>query len=134
VLLQHPALAVIVASQRAHGSARYRGAEVTLAALDEAGLSDDAAISAFGALSAFTVGFVQREIADTAEDLTEGRDAMDRLRTQDFPHVTRSAGAFARRDSEAHFETGLELLLIGIRGMAGSTPRPVTKRRKGAPR
>jgi AcrR family transcriptional regulator len=121
VLLRHPALAVIVAGHGSSGIARYRGAEVVLTALDEAGLPDETAVSAFAALSAFTVGFVQREIAeavrasDRAADLTEPRESVRRLGT-DFPHVTRAAESFLGRATEAHFETGLNLLLTGIRG------------------
>jgi AcrR family transcriptional regulator len=115
VLLRHPALAVIVAGHGSSGVARYRGAEVVLTALDEAGLPDELAVSAFAALSAFTVGFVQREIADHDADLTERRENVRRLGS-DFPHVTRSAETILSRDTEAHFETGLNLLLTGIRG------------------
>lgn len=117
VLLRHPALAAIVAAHGTSGAARYRGAEVVLTALEEAGLPDETAISAFAALSAFTVGFVQREIADAA-GRAERRDTVGQLGTHEFPHVTRSAETFLGRDSRAHFETGLDLLLIGIRGMA----------------
>jgi AcrR family transcriptional regulator len=63
VLLRHPALAVIVASQRVNGSSSYSGAETVLAALEEAGLPPETGVSAFASLTAFTVGFVQREIA-----------------------------------------------------------------------
>ena len=120
VLLRHPALAMIVATQRVNGPSGYGGAEVVLAALNEAGLDDETAVGAFAALSAFTVGFVQREIAGSAapDEMPERIAALGLLRAHEFPNVTRSAGHLLRRDSEKHFETGLNLLIIGIEGLA----------------
>lgn len=118
VLLRHPALAAIVATQRVNGLSSYRGAEVVLAALDEAGLPDDVAVSAFASLTAFTVGFAQREVAGAQDQLPERMATLGLLRAGEFPHVTRSAAELLSRDSEQHFETGLNLLIIGIKGVA----------------
>jgi AcrR family transcriptional regulator len=118
VLLRHPALATIVATQRVNGPASYQGAEVVLAALDQAGLPDEVAVSAFASLTAFTVGFAQREVAGAREQLPERMATLGLLEAAEFPHVTRSAGRLLARDSEQHFETGLDLLIGGIKGVA----------------
>jgi hypothetical protein len=43
---------------------------------------------------------------------------VSQLRPQEFPHITGSADAFLGRDSERHFETGLDLLILGIKAVA----------------
>jgi AcrR family transcriptional regulator len=120
VLLRHPALAAIVAVQRVNGPASYRGAEVVLSALDDAGLTPDEGVGMFAALSAFTVGFVQQEIPIVTR-LAQHHDrvnAVHDLPPGEFPHIARSAEAFIGRDTEAHFELGLDALIAGIRARA----------------
>jgi len=126
VLLRHPALAAIVASQRINGYSSYRGAEIVLAALGEAGLPPETGVSAFASLTAFTVGFVQREIAHRsgADRPAERASTVAMLGPAEFPHITGSAEVFLGRDSGRHFETGLDLLILGIKAMARDGGRP----------
>jgi AcrR family transcriptional regulator len=111
--LEHPELVPVVAHHRLVGAGAYRGMEFALAALGRAGLSDRQCIDAFGALTSFTMGSVQREIGlrGAGETTFPGLGA---LPPDDFTYVFRTAGLLATRDAERDFETGLDLLIRGI--------------------
>ncbi len=114
--LAHPELVPVVGSQQVDSLAAYRGAEIVFGALREAGLDDGQVISAFGALTSFTVGATQREIG-----LRGGRAALPGIGTlpgEEFAHVVGLAGRLATRDTEAEFAAGLDLLLTGLHGWA----------------
>jgi AcrR family transcriptional regulator len=118
VLTRHPELADIVARQHTNAIAAYRGAEVTLSALQRAGLSDEDAISAFIALLSFTVGFAQRQ-AQPAQRI-ERLAVIGELPPGDFPHVARVAELMVAPDSDRRFEDGLDLFIRGIASRAQS--------------
>jgi AcrR family transcriptional regulator len=112
VMLAHPALTPILAGQRVDGTSAYRGAEVVFGALRDIGLADDDVITAFRALTAFTVGSVQREIG-----ILSGESSLPRLAAlpaDDFPNVTSLAGPLAARDPADDFARGLRMLIDGI--------------------
>lgn len=116
VFLDHPELARIVASQPVDGVAAYRGAEVVLAALRRAGLSDDDAVAAFDALSSYTIGFTQRELS-RLETYVPPADRLAEIRTlspEEFPHVRDMAEPMVARDSSRNFDRGLQVLIRGI--------------------
>jgi AcrR family transcriptional regulator len=120
VFLEHPDLADVVARQHTNAIAAYRGAEVTLGALRRAGLSDEDAVSTFVVLTAFTAGYAQRQAhsdtrsAQQAERLMTIRD----LPADEFGHVAEMASLLIARDSDRHFEVGLDLLVGGIASRA----------------
>ena len=115
VFLAHPVLIRIVAARRIHGTAAYRGAEIVFRALRTAGLNDEQVISAFGALTSFTVGSAQREIGIRSSG-GAALPGIEALRPGEFGHVIDLAGLLATRDPEQDFEAGLELLITGIKG------------------
>lgn len=112
VFLQYPQLAPIVVHQRLWGVGLYRGAESALTALRRAGLDDRQTVDAFGALTAFTMGCVQREIGVRSA----GADfpGLGELPAGEFDNVIDLAGLLATRNAERDFESGLDLLLRGI--------------------
>jgi AcrR family transcriptional regulator len=117
VFLDHPELLPIVATQRLEGIAAYRGAEAIFAALRTAGLDDQEVVNAFDALTAFTIGSVQRETGLR----TRGGGALPgigQLPAEEFSHVIRLAGPLVTRDPERDFEAGLDLLIRGIETLA----------------
>jgi AcrR family transcriptional regulator len=116
VLLANPELATIVARRHVNVTAAYRGAEVVLRALREAGLDADAAVSGFAALTTFTVGFVQQEVSipERSAQLANRWVAVQELPADEFPNVRESADAFLHRDTRRHFEMGLDLMIRGI--------------------
>ena len=116
VFLEHPELAQIVATQPIDGAIAYRGAEVVFAALEEAGLSDERAVSAFDALAAYTTGFVLRETARGSRSEQTGRrlEQIRSLPADEYSHVVSLAGLLAARDTDRHFEDGLEAMIKGF--------------------
>jgi len=115
VFLEHPELVRIVAAGRLGGTAAYRGAEIVFGALRSAGLSDAEAVSAFGALTSFTVGSTQREIGLRAP-ARAALPGIEALPAEEFGHVIGVAGLLATRHPDDDFETGLDLLITGIEG------------------
>jgi len=113
VFLEHPELARLVAAGRVGGTAAYRGAEIVFRALRSAGLSGPQIVSAFDALTSFTVGSAQREIGlrTPARAALPGLEA---LPAEGFDHVVDLAGLLATRNPEQDFEAGLDLLITGI--------------------
>lgn len=116
--LDNPELVPLVASQRMDGLAAYRGAELVLAALREAGLPDRDVASAFNALSSYTFGSVLREIGLRAHHTPV---TLGELPIDEFPHVIGLAGLLMARDADRDFEVGLDLLISGVarRGLGG---------------
>ena len=113
--LQHPELAQIVGTQPIDGTAAYRGAEVVFAALEEGGLSDERAVSAFEALTAYTTGFVLREAArGSRSEVGRRLEWIRALPADEYSHVVGLAGLLAARDPDRHFEDGLMAMIRGL--------------------
>jgi len=117
VFLQHPELLPVVAVQRVDGIAAYRGAELVFAALRSAGLDDQRVVSAFDALTSFTIGCVQREVGLKAGG-GDGLPGIGQLPREQFANVIGLAGLLVTRDPERDFEAGLDLLVRGIASWA----------------
>lgn len=116
VLLEHAEMVDIVARHHVNGLAAYRGAELTLSVLRKAGMPQAVAVSAFTTLNAFTIGFVQQEIPrpERVAQLADRLDTVARLPAEQFPNLRSSTEAFLYRDTEEHFEAGLEFIIQGI--------------------
>ncbi len=119
--LEHPELADVVARQHLNSVAAYRGAEVVLGAVREAGLDDERAVSAFVALSAFTTALAQREAHARERSAQHAQRLMTihQLAGGEFPNVVELGPLMLMGESERHFEDGLELMIRGI--AAGGT-------------
>lgn len=116
VLLRHPELVEITARQRVNGLGGYRGAEVALGALREAGLTKSDAVAAFTTLYGYTIGFVQREIPRPGRNtqLAERLAAIAELPADEFPQVRSSVEEFLYSDTEQQFNRGLDFIVRGI--------------------
>lgn len=121
VMLAHPALAPILATQRIDGTAAYRGAELVFAALRAESVPDADILTAFAGLTSFTIGAVQREIGMAAQAGGASLPALAALPPADFPHVVALAGGLVARDPAKDFADGLRLILDGIATRAGGT-------------
>jgi AcrR family transcriptional regulator len=113
VFLAHPELLPIVATQRIDGIAAYRGAELVLGALREAGLEDRRAVSVFSVLTSFTIGAAMRE-SGLGQRGVDSLPGLKQLPPGEFANVIGLAGLMMTRDAEQEFEAGLELLISGI--------------------
>ena len=115
LLVSHPELAEIVARQHINGEAAYSAAEPVLDALRRAGIEGDAAASAFAALVAFTVGFALQQIhSSTPAELGERLLLLESLPADEFPNVNALGTRLLVRDSDRHFEEGLEIIIRGL--------------------
>lgn len=110
-MLAHPALAPIIATQRPHGRAAHRGAEVVFAALRTTGLPDSDTLAAFAALTSFTVGSVQRELGAAAPMTSPDSTA---LGPTEFPHASALLRELATHDPQRDFDEGLQFVMDGI--------------------
>lgn len=131
LLLEHPDLVEIAARQHVAGEAAYRGAEVVLDALRRAGIEGESAASAFATLFAFTLGFTQQQLqaSGPGAGLAQRRAVLERLPVDDFENLSRLGGVFLLRQSDRHFEDGLDLIIRGLERPSGDRAR----RRKGGP-
>jgi AcrR family transcriptional regulator len=120
LLLEHPDLVEIAARQHVAGEAAYRGAEVVLDALRQAGIEGEAAASAFATLFAYTLGFTQQQLqaADEGAGLARRQAVLQRLPVDDFENLSRLGGVFLLRHSDRHFDDGLDLILSGLASKA----------------
>lgn len=116
IFLEHPELADVVARQHLNSVAAYRGAEVVLGAVRRAGLSDEQAVSAFVALTAFTTGLAQREAHADERSAQQAQRlmAIHSLPAGEFRNVVELGPLMVVGESERHFEDGLDLMIRGI--------------------
>lgn len=124
LFVEIPELASIAASQPLDNIAAFRGAEVVLAALSEAGLSDQQAIDAFDLLASYVVGATLREASRLANYVPPGERMRElrRLPEDAFPHVRAMAEPFVARTTASAFDRGLDLLVEAIAHHAAPAP------------
>jgi AcrR family transcriptional regulator len=110
VMLAHPALVPILATQRLDGESAYRGAEVVCGALRARGMADHDVLAAFATLTSFTVGSVQRQLGGQATS----RPGLATLPAAEFPNMLALLGALVSRDADRDFRDGLQLIIDAI--------------------
>jgi AcrR family transcriptional regulator len=115
LLLANPELAEIAIRRPIAGQNAYRGAERVLDALGRGGLTGDAAVSAFSALTVYTQGFALQQIHTSSHaELGDRLAVFELLPAEEFPLVKATGTKFLLRDSDRHFEDGLNALLRGL--------------------
>lgn len=116
IFVRHPELAEISARQHFNATATFRGAELAFAAMEQAGLSPEDALSGFIALTAFTTGMAQRQASADASATPDARrlKKLRELPPDEFARVSKVALLLAGDVSDHHFEDGLDLLVRGI--------------------
>jgi TetR/AcrR family tetracycline transcriptional repressor len=97
----------------------HRTIELTLRTMQDAGFSVDDAARGYPALLHYTIGFTIEEQARAGTDYEENPYTPERLaKTVDsdqFPLTARLSGLFFDADTDAAFETGLQVILTGLR-------------------
>ncbi|OSC27345.1 hypothetical protein B8W69_14240 [Mycobacterium vulneris] len=113
---RHPELAEISARQHLNSTAAFRGVEMVLGALREAGLDSEQAVSAWYALTFFTAGFAQRRAAEVADRDRDGgrRRRIGALPRDEFKHFSEIAAMYASGLSDRDFESALRVVLAGV--------------------
>jgi AcrR family transcriptional regulator len=117
LLVANPELTIVSVTQPIAGRAAYRGAEATLDALRRGGITGPAAVTAFGALVAFTQGFALQEIhteARTQEQLGERLATLETLPADEYPLIKAAGPAFLIRNTDDQFAGGVRALVRGL--------------------
>ncbi len=96
----------------------FRPMEITLAALDEAGIGSTDAVKGYCLLIGFTMGQVSYEIRGPFQSFDAG-EALRRRRITgaDFSHIERSV-SLEGWDFTSSFEFGLSVILTGLQGFS----------------
>ncbi len=115
LLLAHPELAEIAIRRPIAGENAYRGAERVLEVLSRGGLTGEAAVSAFSALTVYTQGFALQQIHTSSHaELGDRLAVLELLPAEEFPLIKAIDTRFLLRESGQHFEDGLTALLRGL--------------------
>jgi len=113
---RHPELAEIAARQHLNSMSAFRGVEMVVGALREAGLDSEQAVSAWYALTFFTAGFAQRRATEQAERDRDGgrRRRIRALPRDEFVHFHQIAPMYTRGLSDQDFKSALHVVLAGV--------------------
>ncbi|WP_098011714.1 TetR/AcrR family transcriptional regulator [Streptomyces sp. sk226] len=124
--LAHPALAVLVASRVSRRDAEFRGADLVIGALREAGFGPEEAARSYRALVDVALAMSSFEAASAVLGGAEregDRMAWQReylaASPQRFPHLAAVAPFLARADEDDQFEFVMDLLLNAVEARAG---------------
>jgi TetR/AcrR family transcriptional regulator, tetracycline repressor protein len=113
--IAHPSAVPLVESAKVLPASAFRAMEITLSALQSAGLGPNDSLRAYSLLMTFTLGQVSYKIkgwsrgVDPAAALKEGRIA-----PSTFPAVVQAA-SIGNWDFDASFEFGLSVILAGLK-------------------
>jgi len=113
----YPRCSVAVAGREPATAAQLRPTEHALAILRTAGFCGRDAVRIERAVAAYLAGSILREIGGavgTGREFDGDDDRRPRPRPAEFPHVTSLAVELTLADSDADFELGIELLVLGI--------------------
>jgi TetR/AcrR family transcriptional regulator, tetracycline repressor protein len=112
--LAHPSAVRLMESLEVAPLAVFRPMEITLAALDEAGVTGQDAVRSYFLLMNFTIGQISYEVRGPFQGLDPTQAlARNRLEGAEFAHIQRSVLS-ADWDFAIAFEFGLSIILGGI--------------------
>ena len=115
----HPGLYPLLCVHQTFVPSDYRVMEALLAALSEAGLTDQDTVRAAWAFLGYATGFALDELTGTQRPLTETERAeMRALPVGDYPATARLIDAMDQTDPDAEFAFGLDIMLAGVRARA----------------
>lgn len=118
--LAHRGLADVLLRSGATGPQALRVADGILAALQEAGLEQDAAQDAYDVFLTYVLGSAGRQTTAAAPARWQSfEQALAATEPDAHPALRRAARGGADRDDDAHFAGGLELVLDAIEVRAG---------------
>ncbi len=110
----HPHALPLFATRPAVTERSLDHVELTLGILREAGFSDAQALGGFQVVLAFVVGHSIAEFAPASTAEEAARPDYGDLGPERHPHVLAVLPLLARRDGEAEFHFGIDLLLDGL--------------------
>jgi AcrR family transcriptional regulator len=112
--LAHPSAIRLMESLEVAPPAVFRPMEITLAALDEVGVTGQDAVRTYFLLMNFTMGQISYEVRGPFDGLDPAQALVGkRLEGAKFAHIQRSVSS-AEWDFERAFEFGLSVILVGV--------------------
>ena len=112
--LAHPSAVRLMESLEAAPPAVFRPMEITLAALDEAGVTAEDAVRSYFLLMNFTMGQISYEVRGPFEGLDPSQAlAGKKLEGAEFAHIQQSV-SLSEWDFNSAFEFGLSVILAGV--------------------
>jgi TetR/AcrR family tetracycline transcriptional repressor len=124
--LRHPSVAVLAAARVSRSPDEFRGADIVIAALLQAGLHGRQAALIYRAVTdlALAAGAYEAALLMLEESAREGdREAMRReyllASPREYPHLAEVAPFLAEIDDDEQFEAALALILDGVAVQAG---------------
>ena len=121
--LAHPSAVRLMESLEVAPPAVFRPMEITLAALDEIGVTGEDAVRTYFLLMNFTMGQISYEVRGRFEGLDPAQAlAGKRLQGAEFAHIQKSV-CFTEWDFNSAFEFGLSVILGGVEQLPRTKPR-----------
>lgn len=119
VLLEHPDLVPLFLARQTSGPNALRLGEALLEECHSGGMEGEAAVRALQVLLIYTIGATAFEVprrhdAAPEERRRRGRQAVERLDPQRFPHTTAASEALASHPAEDLLRQGIRWLLDGL--------------------
>lgn len=108
---RHPNLVTLVLAQRSAAPGMFGMRERILAALLDAGFTENTALHGLGALCNYALGFAGAQAAAAPIDLP---DRIRELPVETFPRLSALAENYSAHLSNDAFEFGLDLLVAGL--------------------
>lgn len=115
-LRRHPGVLALLAAGRVPGPALDPLREHLLGILHDAGLDRDRAMLALSVLYCYAIGCAVGEVGAVPGAGRAEAARLKALPAENFPHLSASAAAYAKRRAPATFDTGLELLVADLIG------------------
>lgn len=121
--LAHPHLSAVLGVQHVDSIAIFRGTELILRALREAGLTDLEAVRALDVITAFATGFTQRRAELRKDNPAPDRrlSRIRRLSAPEFATVIELAGLLVTVDVTTDFPDALAIVLDGVAGLVNAS-------------
>jgi AcrR family transcriptional regulator len=126
---RHPNAVPLVLTRRTVSASSYLAADRLIAALKQAGLSDEDVLASFRAVLGLVMGSAQAELAGPLAGTGRDREQVvvaariGGLADAEHPHIAALAHVSQQSTAAADFERGLGILLAGIKSL-GRGDRP----------
>jgi AcrR family transcriptional regulator len=111
LMVRHPVLAHVAASQSLEGPSARRMAEVVLAILRNNGFSDPEAVEVFSVLASYTVGLTLSRRARQASHEETSKRSQRLAGDLEHPHLSAVAHHYVNWPETPVFEHGLDILI-----------------------
>jgi AcrR family transcriptional regulator len=122
LFLTHPSVAHLIVDRAIAGPTAIRTAEPVLAALIDAGLSDERAVEGFLVMSNYTIGASLYRLARTGPKRDEHDTMFAEISSEQHPTLYRVAPVLVHAPDEEQFHAGLNHLIASYEALCEPVP------------